>query len=271
MKAGKSYNVPLWQRLLSRAVAAYPFARGRTRLRRMTDSWLVAGVGSGVWLRTSGVVHGEWDFLDGKTKEEATLQCLRDHLRAGMTFVDVGANIGYFALQAAALVGPAGKVIAFEPTPTVADRLRENVRLNRLSNVTVVQAAVSEKAGRATFFQSAEDPEANSLYDCESCGAPLEVVVLNLDEELARQNVSAVDLMKIDAEGSELTVLKGARRVMTTLRPAVVLEVNPLTLEAGGVRPDQIFDQLAEYGYQWNEIERADWHGCTVRNIFAKA
>jgi hypothetical protein len=131
MYAGGS-GVPLWQRFLSGAVAAYPIPRGRTRLRRISSPWLVARLECGAWVRTSGVVEAEWGFLEGGAKEERTSQLVTSFLSNGMTFLDIGANVGYFSLLAASVVGSTGKVIAFEPTPAVADRLRENVLLNRL-------------------------------------------------------------------------------------------------------------------------------------------
>jgi FkbM family methyltransferase len=269
MDMSNSSRVSLWQRVLSRTVAGYPFARGRSRLLRITAPWLVAQLEGGAWVRTSGVVDAEWSFLAGKTKEERSLLRVRSFLSSGMTFVDVGANIGYFSLPSASIVGPTGKVIAFEPTPAVADRLRENIRLNRLANVTVVQSAVSDYEGRAQFFQSADDPEGNSLYGQPSSSAPLEVATVTLDDELSRRGIFGVNLIKIDAEGAELAVLKGARRVLAADHPAILLEVNPLTLRASGVTSERLLNQLSEYGYHWEEIERALWQGVTVTNIFA--
>jgi 2-polyprenyl-3-methyl-5-hydroxy-6-metoxy-1,4-benzoquinol methylase len=109
-------------RILSRLVAAYPFQRGQTRLRRITGRWLVGRLPFGPWVRVSGLVDAEWNFLLGRTKEDATTQFVKSFLRPGMTFVDVGANVGYFTLLAASL---GARVVAYEPTPAVVERLRE--------------------------------------------------------------------------------------------------------------------------------------------------
>ncbi len=77
--------------------------------------------------------------------------------------IDVGANVGYYALMAATRVGPSGRVIAYEPGPAPAARLRENVALNGLSNVTVVEAAVADRPG-TLHLNLVEDSEASSLY-----------------------------------------------------------------------------------------------------------
>jgi FkbM family methyltransferase len=187
-----------------------------------------------------------------------------------MTFLDIGANIGYFSLLAAAAIGSSGRVVAFEPTPTVASRLRENILLNRFTNVTVVEAAVSGRDGHAQLSQSTEDPEANSLFGPAGEGM-VKVATVSLDDELLRRKITGVDVIKIDAEGSELEVLKGARRLLTTERPAIVLELNPLALESGGTTPDEVLSQLKEYGYRWEEIEGALWNGVQVTNILATA
>jgi FkbM family methyltransferase len=215
-------------------------------------------------------VDGEWECLLGKRKEEKTIARLSSSLRPGMTFVDVGANIGHFALLAALLVGPSGRVLAFEPTPVVANRLRENIRLNALSNVTAVEKAISDRGGRALLYESCDDQEANSLFHQSSARDTVEVETATLDEELSKYDVGKVDLLKIDAEGSELAVLQGGSRTLTSgHRPAILLEINPVTLGMAGVEPEQVLNVLREYGYGWEVIEQFSWQGATVANIFA--
>jgi len=79
-------------------VAAYPFERGKTFLRRITRKWLVGHLPFGAWVRVSGAVDAEWDFLHGRLKEDVTTEFLRSFVTPEMTFVDVGANVGYFTL-----------------------------------------------------------------------------------------------------------------------------------------------------------------------------
>jgi FkbM family methyltransferase len=264
-------TIPLSWRLLSRAVGAYPAVRGQTRLRHITAPWLVAKIGSNGWIRATGLVDAEWDLLSGKHKEEHTTVFVQSFLKPGMTVVDVGANIGYMSVLAALHVGPSGRVLAFEPTPNVADRLRENVRLNGLHNVTTVAAAISDQSGKAHLFQSSDDPEANSLFDDATMNGAVEVEMVTLDSELARRSIEHVDLLKIDAEGAELSVLRGARGLLSSKdRPAILLELNPVTLHRAGVERDQVLQLLAEFGYEWEEIEQFSWQGAIVSNIFAR-
>jgi FkbM family methyltransferase len=265
-----SRPLPLWQRLASRAVAAYPAVRGQTRLRKLAASWLIAELDFDLWVRVTGLVGAEWECLRGQKKEQKSTERVCASLRPGMTFVDVGANIGYFTLLAASRVGPAGRVLSFEPTPRVCQRLRENIQLNNLSNVVTVQKAIADQAGKARFFQSSEDPEENSLFRHETGADPVDVDIATLDDELWKHNIREVDLLKIDAEGAELAVLKGARALLSAPnRPAIVLEVNPVTLGQAGIDPQQVLNLLEQYGYVWEEIERFAWQGAVVTNIFA--
>ncbi|HKO18082.1 MAG TPA: FkbM family methyltransferase, partial [Acidobacteriaceae bacterium] len=185
-----SLSPSLPARVLSRAVAKYPFERGKTRLREMSRSWLVGQLQFGSWVRVSGVVDAEWEYLLGHVKESATTEFLSSFIKRGMTFVDVGANVGYFTLLAASLEA---RVVAYEPTPAVYSRLRENVELNGLQNVTLMNAAVAEKAGSLTFHQSPDDPEANSIFGEGEC---IQVEAVALDEELSRRGIHQVDLLK---------------------------------------------------------------------------
>jgi FkbM family methyltransferase len=261
-------HIPFWNRNISRLVAAYPFRRVQTRLRAITSPWLVAQIQSGVWLRVSGVVEAEWGFLARKRKEEKTAQFVRSFLKPGMTFVDVGANIGYFTLLAAQLVGSQGRIVAYEPTPVVAARLRENILLNGFDQVIAVEAAVCEEVGTAHLHQSADDPEANSLFD--ETGHSLEVSVTSLDTDLKCRGIKKIDLLKIDAEGAETLVLRGATAFLDAPDPPVIIiEINPVTLAPAGSSVPEILDLLASHRYSFAELESFAYQGEMVANYVA--
>ena len=147
---------PLWNRTLSRLVAAYPPARGQTRLRRATSPWLVGHLPCGAWARVSGVVDAEWHFLQGVGKEDVTAEYIKPLLRPGSVFVDVGANVGYFTLLASTL---GARVLAYEPTPSVFTRLRENVDLNGFLQAQLVNAAVMDKPGTLSLISPETTPK----------------------------------------------------------------------------------------------------------------
>jgi FkbM family methyltransferase len=256
---------PLWNRTVSRLVAAYPPARGQTRLRRATSPWLVGQLPCGAWTRVSGVVDAEWHFLQGLGKEDVTADYIKPLLRPGSTFVDVGANVGYFTLLASTL---GARVVAYEPTPSVFARLRENVDLNGFQQAQLVNAAVMDKPGTLSLHLSGEDPEANSLFG--DGPQSVRVPAVSLDEDLAARGIEHVDLLKIDAEGAEAFVLDGATRLLSSPNPpAILVEVNAFTLRSAGLQPSDILSRLESHGYHHTEIESLLYKGSHCANIFA--
>ena len=252
-------------RIFSRMVAAYPFVRGKTRLRRTTSRWLVGHLPFGTWVRVSGAVDAEWQFLSGYAKEDATTKLVKSFLRPGMTFVDVGANVGYFTLLAASM---GARVIAYEPTPEVCERLCENVKLNSFDRVTVVNAAVMDKPGRLSLYQSTADPEANNLFG--QGDRPIEVEAVSLDFDLQSRGVQEVDLLKIDAEGAEPFVLDGASALLRSkAAPSIIVEVNPVSLRSAHCEPAALIGRLKSAGYYCRELERFVYMGEPVLNILA--
>ena len=255
---------PLWNRAVSRCVAAYTPARGRTRLRRATSPWLVGHLPCGAWTRVSGVVDAEWRFLQGIGKEDITAACITSLLHRDSIFVDVGANVGYFTLLASSLDA---HVVSYEPTPSVFARLRENVDLNGY-DAQLVNAAVMDKPGTLSLHLSGDDPEANSLFGDEPNSVCVPAVAL--DEDLAARGIQHVDLLKIDAEGAEAFVLDGATRLLSSPdAPAIIVEVNAFTLKCAGFKPSDILSRLESHGYQHTEIENPTYKGSYCGNILA--
>jgi FkbM family methyltransferase len=182
-----------------------------------------------------------------------------------MTFVDVGSNVGYFTLLAASL---GARVIAYEPTPAVYKRLRENVALNSLRNVTLVNAAVGNKSGTLTLYQSPDDPEANNTFGEGDCC--LEVAAVTLDEDLAAHGIETVQVLKIDAEGAEPLVLTGAAKLMNSkMPPLILIEVNSHCLHAAGSSPEAVLELLQRSGYRCVEMEPELYKGQPVANVVA--
>jgi FkbM family methyltransferase len=226
---------------------------------------LVGRLPFGAWVRVSGVVDAEWDFLMSRVKEDATTEFIKSFVTPGMTFVDVGANVGYFTLLAASL---GARVIAYEPTPAVFARLQQNVALNGFDNVTLVNAAVADQPGTLALYQSPDDPEANNLFG--DGDHSVEVPAVTLDDEMAERGVQKVDLLKIDAEGAEPLVLSGSVKLLANSpAPSIVMEVNPVTLRSANSEPAALLDKLKTSGYSCRDLERGLYKGETVVNILA--
>lgn len=264
----------LVQRMITGLVRSYgryaPRGRGKWWLQRQTSSWLVAPLDSGLWIRVSGVCDLEWAVLEGtESSESRTEACFRQLLAPGQVVIDVGANIGYYALTAALGVGPSGRVVAFEPGPAPAARLRENAALNGLSNLEVREAAVADRAGRLALHLG-EDSEANSLFDAgPDAVGQVEVQVVTLDEQVAE--LERIDLIKIDAEGAEVSVIRGAHRLLSGPNaPALIVEANPVTLRAANESVESLRDELESRGYTIEVLERMPWRGDITENWLAR-
>lgn len=139
-------------------------------------------------------------------------------LKKGLTVVDIGAHVGLYTVLAAEKVGNTGKVIAVEPAPKNYQQLQENILLNNFSNVTAVPMALSDHAGLEKLY-IASLSICNSLNPDvvskeERANSYVEVKVGMLDDLLKSLNVRKIDILKIDAEGAELQILKGAEETL---------------------------------------------------------
>src|SRR5262249_9077095 len=150
-----------------------------------------------------------------------------EHLRPGMIFYDIGANIGFFSLLAARLVGPSGRVVAFEADPEIGARLRANADKNSFSWINVEQQAVCAES-RDVFFQRADasltpDRGLGHIVDRES---PATICVRGVSLDDYAQNAPSPDFVKCDVEGAEVEVFRGAERVLREKRPTILCEMH---------------------------------------------
>jgi FkbM family methyltransferase len=188
------------------------------------------------------------------TIEGAEREFVRRSLKPGDVFFDVGANLGLFTLTAAQRIGPSGHVYAFEPSQREAHYLRRNLELNQLTNVTVVTQAVSDQCGTARFAIAADGGN-NSLmrnaHPQQQIQAWQEVEVTTLDTFIAAHAMLRVDLMKIDVEGGEVDVLRGAARLLNGQRPPTILcEFCDVTAAGFNSSGQILYDTFVSFGYQ---------------------
>jgi FkbM family methyltransferase len=175
-------------------------------------------------------------------------------LAPGMTVIDGGANIGLYTLYAARRVGPAGTVLAIEPSQRDFDRLTEHVRLTRLRNVRCRRLALSRAPGRGQLRVAAEwNAGHNTLgefgYETTELVRVEEVKVRALDAIVADEGLQRVDLIKLDIEGAEYDALRGAEATIRRFRPAILVELADRTLRHQGAHSGQIWDFLEGRGY----------------------
>jgi FkbM family methyltransferase len=198
------------------------------------------------WVARSIYYLGDWEHWD---------TCYFNRtIKPGWTVIDVGSNLGYYALLASRLVGSHGRVFAFEPTPTTYGALLKNIALNQSHNVRPYQAALSDSCGRISVLENVQD-DYNRIASRGETGSH-QVPCLTLDTFLKEQQVGRVDLIKVDIEGAEHKFLRGARRTIERYRPIIAIELNPKALSVYGATVADLKNDLR--GYQ---LYRATWRG----------
>lgn len=164
---------------------------------------------------------------------------------AGGILIDVGANIGVFTVACARAAGDRGRVIAVEPSPATYEKLRITCDRLQLANVRLLRAAAAEENGRRQFVAGV-DVLRQHLADARRTRGDrlIEVDALTLDT-ICGADTGAVRLVKVDVEGHEVDVLRGAGRILHNGRAALVVEVFPDALRAAGSSPDALRELLS--------------------------
>jgi FkbM family methyltransferase len=172
-------------------------------------------------------------------------------LRSGGTAVDIGANLGEWAVPFARKVGPAGRVLAIEPAPRAAAALGQTLAANALAQAELVRCAVSDHDGTAEFAEpivtsTLTDTGTARIGPARAGQQVLHVALRSLDSLAAEHRLDRIELIKIDVEGHERQVLDGAQASLARCRPVLVLETGH---EAKGDRA-AIHDRLGGLGYR---------------------
>jgi FkbM family methyltransferase len=225
------------------------------RARRFTpaEPTLVAAGAVRVYALPGDLLYGP-HFLAAGEYEPHVCAVVDRVLGPGAVFVDVGANIGFFSLRAAARVGVGGHVHAVEASARNADLLRRSVAENGFGNVTVHHVAASDRAGELAVISNPLDT--NSRVSAATAdGERTRAVRL---DDLLGGGLERLDLVKVDVEGYEVAALEGFRGTLARLRPPLVVEVNPTTLALAGHDDPTVLPRLLEsLGYRGRPIDRA--------------
>ncbi len=204
------------------------------------------------WLAEKGALDHELMY---NGFEEAEVQFVHRLLRSGMTVLDIGAHHGLYTLLTAKRVGRNGRVIAFEPSPRECRRLAKHVRVNRCRNVEVHACAVGDRSGEAELFMVDGFRDWGNSLRPPAVPEPTRMVrvpVRKLDDVLAERGIEHVDFIKLDAEGGELAILEGARKLLQTApRPAILAEVEDIRTRPWGYPAREIMQLLARWNYRW--------------------
>jgi FkbM family methyltransferase len=177
---------------------------------------------------------------------------MKRYLRPGNICFDIGAQAGYHTLYASTLVGPAGRVFAFEPAPKNIADIKKHLAMNHLTNVSVVEAAVSNVDGESHF-----DFGISAVAGHLATSGGVVVRTITLDYEIDCGALPEPDYIKIDAEGAELSILEGACKMLVRRHPTLSVETHQWMPEFAAVRQDCI-QFLLSLGYTLAEPDPAD-------------
>lgn len=195
-----------------------------------------------------------------KEYEKYNLNFILDQLSPGAIFFDIGANIGIFSLTAAKKE-PQAKVYAFEPCRETFRILKENIRLNNLNNILAYQSAVGDYNGEALLKINASWRDGlNTLGEGTHSGCKIigqeKVPIVSLDNFVIANNIQKVDIMKVDVEGAELFVFKGAQNLLKKPNaPLIVYESTLFNTKGFHYHPVEIMWLLKELGYFLFELD----------------
>jgi FkbM family methyltransferase len=201
------------------------------------------------------------DLNSGRLYESETSQFLGAVLGSGDTFIDVGAHVGYFSMLAAALVGPTGRVISFEPDTSNYAHLLEHVERNAAGQVLPVPLAVGAEPRVADFFVNDDNDGGHGLWEVGShpfnartreAPRTRKVFLTTLDDFVGNSaGPRRVKAIKIDAEGSEVAVLSGSRQLLERHQvPFIVAEINRFALTAMGTSETELRALMTGMGYE---------------------
>lgn len=193
-----------------------------------------------------------WSRYFESDYESENIAFLKQHVKSGDVIFDIGAHLGLMSVISSQLSGPSGKVYAFEPSASTFGLLNKVLALNSgQATVIAEQMAVSNAVGNIRFYLSSDlGSNSNSLVEKHHLNRDaVEVACTTIDAYAKKQGIVLIHLLKIDAEGSELQVLQGAKEVLLNQRPKVILAIHPRLIRNNANEPKEIYELINSLNY----------------------
>lgn len=219
-------------------------------------------------------VQGHKMFLDSHHRslsfsgiyEPFETEIIKKEIKKGDHVLDIGANIGYYTLIFAKLVGENGKVFAFEPDPNNFSLLKKNIEINGYRNVILVQKGVSNKTGKARLYLSHNVPSDHRIYDSHDGRKSIDIETIRLDDYF--NNKERIDFIKLDIQGAEWAAIQGMSSLLQkTKRLKIMTEFWPIGLQRFGVEPEEYLKLLIKHGFKLYHINEKIWKTETINVI----
>jgi len=203
----------------------------------------------------------------GRAHEPHIIELIKKQIAEGDVVIDLGANIGYFTLIFSKLVGPRGKVFAFEPDPTNFSILKENVSLNKCLNVTLIQKAVSKYSHKGTIYLNDENRGDHRIFDSGDNREKIDgIEITSLDDYFDTSKIK-IDFIKMDIQGSEILALKGMEKILEENKNIKILaEFWPNGFKKAKTDPKEFFEILEKYDFCFYENKESGHDLVPIKN-----
>lgn len=200
------------------------------------------------------LVPFKYSWFYPKTYEADKTIFIQNHCKPGDTVIDIGAHLGIFSFFLASQVGINGKVYSFEPTEKTFSALTQTIKYNKLKEIIDArQVAVSDVSGELEFYiyNNSSISNGNSISSHNTVGKTRKTTVnkICLDDLMITEKIEKLTLIKIDAEGAELDILKGGKKLITRFQPFITLEVHPFSFDDPQKTMKEIYETIINYEY----------------------
>jgi FkbM family methyltransferase len=255
-------GIPFWMRALRWYALHSPVQRGTYRLGLwlyqhfpVPDVEVTVMLDRTLWMVLRPRIWVDYNIYCLGLYEAPLARFFIRSLSTDSVVLDIGAYIGQYTLLAAKY-SPAGRVIALEPHPESYQRLLANIALNRLGNVQALNLAAGQRAERVPLLLSDQPFNSRLLPTSRSDDGMADVEVVPVDQIVREAVLPRVDVMKIDVEGAEGPVLRGAYETLSRFHPIVIVELDRERERAFGDEPEEILGYLRDLGYAFYALRR---------------
>ncbi|MDB5287585.1 MAG: hypothetical protein JWR05_2534 [Mucilaginibacter sp.] len=215
-----------------------------------------------IWLNNEDIAiyttadnYIEWTILSTGTYEDEVNKLIRISLRPGDIAIDIGGNIGLQSIRMGQCVGETGKVLAFEPLNYLRQKFENNVKLNRLNNISLFPFALSDAESRAEFNINTKAWNQGTFSLKNNYGSDKQQVIIKVADNCAEINsLLKVDLIKIDVEGFEFNVLRGLKSTLIKHKPRIIFEYDNNYWTAPGQDINECYKFLCDLNYKIYQI-----------------
>jgi FkbM family methyltransferase len=205
--------------------------------------------------------------------EKENILFLKEKCKPNMIIFDIGAHLGLMSMICSQLLQKKGKIYSFEPTPKTFEILKKVIKINKASDLVIpINKAVAKENKTIDFYLSEDEgSNSNSLVSKNHRERkPIQIQVTSLDLFTKENNIKQIDLIKIDAEGSEYDVLLGAKNIISAFKPIIILALHPPLIKNNGHNIEDIYEFLIAHNYciklNGSVIEKKEF--CTKEDFF---